>query len=67
MRSLIASLVLWGFGFFLLLNACALGVLLFRAAREAYWRGRYRRAVRRKYPAETQPLIHLIQRSTKEP
>ena len=52
--------LLWGAGIWAVLSACALGVLLFRAARDWYWRRRFTRAIQRKYPADVQPLIYLI-------
>jgi hypothetical protein len=67
MKDIVATLILWGFGIFLVVNACALGVFLSRAAQEAYWRRRFDLAIRRKHPEDLQPLIHLIRRSMKEP
>ena len=66
MRSLLAHSLLWLFGVFAVLNLCGMAVLLFRVARDAYWRWRFRRAITRKYPSETQPLIHLIRKSMEE-
>jgi len=44
MRSALASVVLWTAGFWLVLSACTLGVLLYRAAREWYWSHRAMKA-----------------------
>ena len=58
----LAALLLWGAGIWAVLSACALGVLLFRAARDWYWRRRFTRAIQRKYPADVRPLIYLIRK-----
>ena len=65
MRTILANVTLWFFGFWAVASLCAMAVLLYRWAREEYWRWRFERAINRRYPEDLKPLIHLIRKAQK--
>ena len=65
MRTLLATGMLAFFTLLAICSALSMGVYLWLQLVKWYWGWRFRRAVNRQYPAETQPVIHLIRKAQK--